>query len=266
MQLSSMLRFMILPTLAVAATFSPTAQADTVVLAAGADTTLFSESGDLSNGRGQHLFVGVIATGGRRRALLRFDLSGIPSGAQITSATLELRATRTAGGGIAVGLHRVVGDWGEGNSNSGDPGGGGAQAAAGDATWIRRVWPGTSWTTAGGDAAGSPSATTTVGNEGLYQWTGGGLVGDVQDWLNQPGSNTGWLLRSTESGAQNAKRFGSRDNSLPADQPRLVVEFNAPQAPPLAAFAIPVWNWSGLLLTILLILVAGFAWLAGRRN
>ncbi len=66
------------------------------------DTTLFEESGDLSNGRGQHIFVGntgPINSNNARRALIAFDVAGsIPAGATILTATLRLNLSRVNGG------------------------------------------------------------------------------------------------------------------------------------------------------------------------
>jgi hypothetical protein len=233
------------------------AQADTITLAPVADTSLYAESGDLSNGHGVHLFVGVIASGAQRRALLRFDLAAIPPGSQVTAVTLQMTASRVVGGDIAVGLHRVLGAWGEGTSDAGEPGGGGAMATTGDATWTRRIWPATSWTTPGGDAAPAPSAVTNVGAVGPYQWSGAGLVADVQGWLAQPSGNFGWLLRSNEVGVQNAKRLGTRESVSAADRPRLVVTFDPGQAPPLPVSAIPATGVAARLALALLLLAAG---------
>ena len=246
--------------------FAEHASAGAATLAAAADSAMFSESGDLSNGRGEHLFVGVTAGGARRRALLSFDLTLLPAGARITSAVLEMSATRVAGGAIPVSVHRVLGSWGEGASNAGDPGGGGAAATVGDATWVRRSWPGTSWIAAGADATTSPSATTAVETQAVHQWSGAGLVADLQSWVDQPSGNFGWLLRSNESGVQNAKRFGSRESTQPANRPRLTVEFDSPQGPAQPAAVISLWDDAGRFATILLVLCAGLFTLAKARS
>lgn len=59
--------------------------------AAGADATIDSTDRDRNDGAGDHLQVGD--DGGERRALVGFDLAslGIPSGAQIVSASLRLK-------------------------------------------------------------------------------------------------------------------------------------------------------------------------------
>jgi hypothetical protein len=53
------------------------------------------------------------------------------------------------------------------------------------------------------------------------------LVADVQLWLDQPGSNFGWmLLCQSEGTAFSARRFGSREN--PFTTPALAIEFLLP--------------------------------------
>src|SRR5262245_50802545 len=169
---------------------------------------------------------------------MMFDLSSIPAGSTITSATLSLSVTQvsnTTPG--AVELHRVLADWGEGTSNSGPSGGSGAPAAAGDATWLHRFFSGTLWANPGGDFAGAASGSTMVGDIGVYSWSGAGLVSDVQSWLNTPSGNFGWLMLGTESAVSSAKRMGSRENTDPAVRPQLTIEYAVPSPGTLLAAA-----------------------------
>ena len=52
---------------------------------------------------------------------------------------------------VAATVHRVLASWNEGPANAGAFQGIGAQATAGDCTWIHRNWPSVFWTTPGGD-------------------------------------------------------------------------------------------------------------------
>src|SRR5437870_4427463 len=73
----------------------------TVIVTASADNTIYQDNTDNSNGAGQNLFAGNTgATSGNspRRALLKFDLSTIPAGALVTSASLSLVVNRTQAG------------------------------------------------------------------------------------------------------------------------------------------------------------------------
>jgi hypothetical protein len=68
---------------------------DTVTLTATRDNTLYEQpGGGLSNGAGQYVFAGTTVTSQRRRALLRFDVSGaIPAGSTVGGPRRH-RATR----------------------------------------------------------------------------------------------------------------------------------------------------------------------------
>src|SRR5204863_1402647 len=97
-----------------------------------------------------------------RRGLIAFDLASIPANATITGATLSMFLSQAAGGPQAVSVSTASRDWGEGASNAGDPGGAGAPAQAGDATWLHTFYNTSFWTTPGGDFSPTSSATTTV--------------------------------------------------------------------------------------------------------
>ncbi len=216
------------------------ALADSVTIVANKDNTLYQNSaGQTSNGRGEWLFVGVTATNEIRRGLLGFDVAaaGIPSGAIITSVRVQLRVDRTVVGGQPIELHRVTRSWGEGSSNAGSPGGLGAPAQANDATWLHSFYDATLWTTPGGDFLSTVSSVVSVSGTGLYAWQGNGLIGDVQSWLDNPGSNHGWLLKHANEGEQQtAKRFISKDHATNNDRPKLTIEYIIP-APGTAMMA-----------------------------
>ena len=208
------------------------ARADTVVLEPVADTTLYAEDGDGSNGTGAYLFVGLTNDDFARRALLRFDLSSIPAGSTITSATLSLYMSRAKNGSARnVSLHRVTSSWGEAGSQAAGEEGVAAMALAGDATWTYALYPTVLWTDAGGDFVTTPSATTSVAGEGLrYAWTSAQMVADVQAWLGAPGSTYGWILIGDEATTRSAKRFDSRDQTDTTRRPRLTIEYSLPGA------------------------------------
>ncbi|WP_437659571.1 DNRLRE domain-containing protein [Sorangium sp. So ce1182] len=76
-----------------------------------ADATLWQVSPTWNDGASTTLSTGT-GTGGVRRSLLRFDLSGLPSSAVITSATLSLYQTyKTESSTVRV--HRATGPWSE---------------------------------------------------------------------------------------------------------------------------------------------------------
>ncbi|MFO1003363.1 MAG: hypothetical protein U0936_23765 [Planctomycetaceae bacterium] len=65
---------------------------------------------------------------------------------------------------------------------------------------------------------------------GAYEWAGGGLNADVQDWLDSPNSNFGWFIKSAESSG-NIKAFVSRNSANAALRPTLEITYEEPVIP-----------------------------------
>lgn len=216
--------------------------AQTLVLEPVADATLYEESPGFANGSGSFLFAGRIVDGSRRRVLLRFDVAGaLPAGATVTGATLTMTVDRTISGGVAMPLHRVLSAWGEGASDAGSPGGQGTPAAPGDATWSSALFPDQPWLAPGGDFSASASASAVVATEAAYQWSGAGMVADLQAWLDAPASNNGWLLLADETIAgPTAKRFASREHGDASMRPLLLVDYSVGPGPGPRPVAAPV--------------------------
>ena len=203
----------------------------TVTVNPAMDNTMYASSGTLSNGAGEYCFVGRTSGTGVKRSLLQFDIAAqLPPGATVTDAVLHLDASLTNGGDASVAAHRVLAAWGEGTSDAAGDESAGAAATTNDATWSHRLYPGTAWTTAGGDYNGTASATTTVSGVAHYTWTSAGLISDVQSMLDAPSSNFGWVLLGVESG-NSQKRFDSSEFiANPAQRPKLVITYT-PAAP-----------------------------------
>ncbi len=202
--------------------------ADQVTLIATSDATLYeSELGELANGSGEHSYAGLTFGAGMRRALYRFDVAAaIPAGAQIVDVQLVLQVSRSFAGEDLVYLHRALASWGEGASDAGDPGGQGAASQPGDSTWLHRRYPDQLWTTPGGDFDPVPSGSTLVDYSGAYTWASTELmVADVQGWADDAASNFGWLIESPSSGSRSARRFETRESTVIAWRPKLIVRF-----------------------------------------
>lgn len=204
------------------------AGADELVFEPSKDNTLyFSTAGVLSNGQGPGIFAGTNAVGAPRRALIAFDLGPILPASTIQSVTLTLFMSQSIAVAQDVRLHRVTNAWGEGASvavGGGGGGGAGGPAAPGDATWLHRFSPTDLWTTPGGDFDASASASTSVGSQGSYSWSSPQMVADVQSWVTS-GNSFGWILITNELSAPTAKRFESRESSIPSLRPMLHVVF-----------------------------------------
>ena len=203
------------------------ARADSVSIVASRDNTIFEESGALSNGAGDYFFAGETNEGVLRRGLVAFDVaSAIPAGSTISSASLKLFVSRTRTGDENVSLYRLLAAWGQAGSDADDREGTGAPAEPGDATWTHRLYPTSTWTSAGGDFAVAASATAVVGAQNnFFTWTSAQMKVDVQGWLNQPANNHGWIVIGNEDDIKVAKRFDSRENADTSTRPVLTVTF-----------------------------------------
>ena len=194
------------------------------------NNSVFSDATTSSDALG-YLYSGETATTGiLRRGLLAFDIAGqLPAGAVATSAQLMLNMNSTAALASArMSLFKITESWGQGAS--GPSSGGGSPATTGDATWADRLYDPTTpalWTTAGGTHATATSASNpTVGvAPGYYTWSATSqMMGDIQNWLNTPSTNNGWLLVGAETTKSSVRRFDSM-TSAPNLKPALQVTY-----------------------------------------
>lgn len=202
--------------------------AETVIIEPNHDNTMYQHAqGALSNGSGDHLFVGRTAGGDIRRGLISFhNLDAIPENALILSVKLHLNLSREDSLATTISLFRVTSDWCEGGSHAAGEEDDGAPAQSGDATWVWRFWPDVPWDTPGGDFASVASSQANVDATGQYVFgSSDRMVADVNNWIDNPDANFGWILKDTES-ATTVKQFDSRSNPDVAGRPLLEVQYS----------------------------------------
>jgi hypothetical protein len=207
-------------------------RADTTNLFPVEDTALRSSAPDNNFGAVNPLPLGVSTFGtSRNRMLLKFDVSGIPANATITSATVRVTVVMDPNPAANFSLHRVLKDWTEGNKTGTTSFG--AAATSGEATWNSRMHLIAPWAAGGGlsgtDFAATASATTNL-SAGTKDFTSAELISDVQSWLENPGTNYGWILIATGEPNNTGKQIASREDSI--NRPVLVVGYSTPVAPP----------------------------------
>jgi hypothetical protein len=154
-----------------------------------------------------------------RRALLRFDVSAIPPGSVVNSATLQMTVVMVPLSPVnsTFDIRRVLQSWTEGG-----------------VSWNSRSGAGTPWqvpgATGAGDSVSTPSSFVAVGSANFTAYTfpsTAALVADVQGWVNDASSNFGWMLISeNEVSPETARRFGAREDSLHA--PVLTINYSLP--------------------------------------
>jgi hypothetical protein len=211
---------------------------DAVSIIPVADATLVGTAPSNSMGGAEWILAGTIQNGPTNRALLRFDVaSAVPAGSKITSAKLVIAAikqtTAEIPAGVTYGLHRMLTSWGEGTVPAVSPGQG-APAEAGDATWTTRFFPTNAWSVGGGgqgtDFVEAASSTAYISTLGIFEFeVTYELIADVQLWLENPGTNFGWMLKSeSEEVRFSARQFASRESADPDIAPRLDIEYTLP--------------------------------------
>ncbi len=182
----------------------------------GSDTVVrLDESGGSAQGDG--------------RVLLQFDLSAIPAGATITSATLQVEATGKTGtipASSVIDVYEVTEAWDEGAGGTNN-----------NSTWNERQ-TGTAWTSGpGGSFDGTALASLEVSGLGGHTWD---VTDLVQDWQSGAKSNNGLMLGSGDTGTV-VFDYVSREGAMP---PQLVISYTTAavtnDAPTLASFVGPV--------------------------
>jgi hypothetical protein len=211
------------------------ARADSTNLIPVADTTLLESYPTNNLGAYSPIIVGTTPRG-RARALFRFDLSPIPPNATVSSVTFTINVVnkRLDGIGSNFTLHRVLKDWGEGSAqvNIGDT------ATDGAASWTNRITPLLPWTPSGGgadvDYANVGSSTVFIDELRSYTFNSTPtLVADVQAWLDNSGTNFGWMLITESEGVvYTARRITARED--PFAPPTLTVQYSTGSQPPPA--------------------------------
>ena len=169
----------------------------TVTITADKDNTISSTSPDRNAGAGS-LRAGRTGSSGRNtihRALLHFNLSSIPAGSKINSATLTLSVTNVGNEPTGLALHKLTENWSEG-----------------EATWSHAFFPDFTWTTEGGNF--EPTVTASTGDVEIGSLVIPNLTKDVQSWVNDSAGNYGWILRGTdEDKTSSAKLISSREQT-----------------------------------------------------
>mgnify|MGYP005857114801 FL=1 len=156
----------------------------------------------------------IVRQGGARKGLVYFDLSCIPAGSSVTSATLSLYSSgRSNSNAMTLLAYRVLRAWSEGQ-----------------ATWNQasdgQFWglPGCSDTST--DRSGTPSGSVTVSAVGA--WVHMDITSLVQQWVSAPAGNRGLVLEG--SGVTSVEySFASSEQWWRLDQgPKLSVSYHPP--------------------------------------
>lgn len=205
--------------------------------AAGGKATSFSYWTTLDNcanyGVDNDLSVGTY-TDATWRSAVSFDVSDIPTGSSVTSATLSLWQQYAADAAMTVDVHRATRAWKEGT--------GLADCTGDGATWYQTDG-GVDWTNAGGDFAATPAASIAVNGGEPADWHDFNVSALVQAWVNGDAANLGVILkaRNDSPGTRNDIIYVADDyGASPTLRPKLALNYtdgSKAQAPVVAIAA-----------------------------
>lgn len=197
---------------------------------AGTQATYFDGSGGYNNTALLHVGANNISKG-----LLRFDVSNIPTNAQVDEAILQLYNTgRSNGNSLTLGVHGVLADWIDAEANR-------VQRKAG-ANWnVAGMGSGSDYTA----AAAATADITGAGNA----WIDLNITDLTQAWVTNPANNLGVVLLQELSSGYVVYDFCSELGWTPCaatQAPKLTLRYHlAPPPPVKATFQQGVGGYSG---------------------
>ena len=195
---------------------------------AGEDTRIKEAQTTRNYGASTDINVGNQAGGAtqQNRGLMKLDISALPSGIVINSATLTLRClAEDAADDEDVSVHRGVSVWYEGVEAGAVP------DTEEGSTWAERDgWGSEAWTGGAGGVAGTEyratatDTTTITGAGAFFNWN---VKDDVERYYSGASNNRGWwIINDDEVNANTQKQFVSSDGANPTFRPQLVIEYD----------------------------------------
>jgi len=170
-------------------------------LPSSADTRI-EQATDVNYGAETQTQTGQDVSGNLQRTMIKFDVSSIPAGATVVSATLRLYVESRQGiTDSNVGLYSIVTDWEESS---------------------------VTWNSSGGGGFDPASLA-----EPLVEWSIGWKEWDVppglvHEWIDGVTDNYGLLLDYLGTKKNNILRFATKEHTDPARHPQLVIEYIEP--------------------------------------
>ena len=157
---------------------------------------------------------------GYRRLLVGFDLSGVPAGATISDAKLELYCYGYGypSAGKSIPLYRVTRSWVEGTSNQD-----GCTYQEYDYT-DHDASAGGDWTVAGGDYDATAAAEQNTDNVVPYNWLDWNIRDLTQAWADGTHANNGMLIRTISSSLAISYR-SSEYTTDTTQRPKLTIKY-----------------------------------------
>lgn len=163
------------------------------------------------------------------RVVIKFDVSSIPAGSTINSATLYLYRSSDQGTSVVTGVHRVFKAW----TNTG-------------ATWNDWINPNSEWGAGGaenasdagtdnsGDGSDYDRTTTPLDTYSYTVWAAAGwwdwdVTTAVQNWVDETWANNGLSLKVSSGEINDQQGFHSSEYLTDTTKrPKLVIDYTPP--------------------------------------
>lgn len=146
------------------------------------------------------------STGKEYRALIRFDLSALPTEARVENATLELTASNSTGASLEFVAYPLTQAW-----------------TSAETTWLEAA-SGTDWTTPGGDFDNSSLVHALSIDGSSYTLD---LTSILAAWLDGSAENHGVIIMAATIGSSADAKFDSADEGTATD-PQLIIQYRCP--------------------------------------
>ena len=187
--------------------FTLPVSADTEIIQPSTIDTYMYQSNPTTNYGSENKFQVNQNIGYRQRSLVKFDLSSIPPGVQITSATLKLYLQYTSAQGRTYCVYRLTQSWTETGAN-----------------WLR--YDGTNpWSSYGGDYTEVGGACSTVPS--VNNWMSWVVTDIVKAWIEGSEPNHGFLIKDSAEGPDEQNymsQFSSREKPIVTENLRPILE------------------------------------------
>jgi len=184
-----------------------TNQAETVALNSVQETYIQLGSPTTSSGSSGSMVIDR-ESGDLQRALVQFDVSSIPAGATIQSATIKLEAT-DVGGLLSVDAYQILENWTEGS-----------------ATWNESS-SGNNWSVSGGAFNATALDSILTDTAGQHRFD---ITSLAQAWVNSTQQNHGVMIASPDGGGNRTITYDSGDTGGSA--PVLEIIWSLPNSAP----------------------------------
>jgi len=170
------------------------------------DSTL---SGTNYGASGTLQIITPLLLGSTQQSLISFDLSSIPAGSIVTSASVTFTASSAIAVLPSVDMYKMLSSWSESTS-----------------TWSN-LGSGVSTDNSEASSTADASWGALLGLNGTATFSSASMASTVQSWINNPASNNGWLLTAGITSVQ----FYSSEAATIAYRPQLSITYTAPTPP-----------------------------------